>query len=90
MKEIYIVVSKTGTITSNFLNFFAPYKYMHASISLDKNLSNMYSFGRRYLNFALWGGFVPEDIEKKVFKKFKTRSTYLCISSMVWNRKILY
>lgn len=37
--------------------------YVHVSISLDKDLENHYSFGRKYIYFPLPGGLVKEDVE---------------------------
>ena len=41
--------------------------YNHSSISLNEDLTDMYSFGRKYARFPLPGGFIQECIGKKVF-----------------------
>ena len=46
MKKIYIVLTYTGTFLSRIVNIYTGKKYSHVSISLDKNLEYMYSFGR--------------------------------------------
>ena len=49
--KIYIVLTKTNTILSRMISIIKndeyTHEYTHASISLDKNLNNMYSFGRK-------------------------------------------
>ena len=46
MKQIYFVITNTGTILSKIVIKFMKDEYSHASISLDKKLKQMYSFGR--------------------------------------------
>ena len=47
-KKIYIVLTRTNTILSRLIGFIEDDEYTHASISLDRGLSQMYSFGRKY------------------------------------------
>ena len=46
-QDIYLVFSKTGTILSRILRNFSKTKYVHSSISLDSEFTQMYSFGRK-------------------------------------------
>ena len=46
-------------------------EYAHVSISLDKELKNMYSFGRLNPYIPFIGGFVHEEINSGTFKRFK-------------------
>ncbi len=70
-RQIYIVVSQSGSIISMILRCLTGAKYNHASISLSKELECMYSFGRVYTYFPFWGGFVTESAERGTFKRFK-------------------
>ena len=70
-KQLYIIVSQTGTILSRILKFITKAKYNHSSISLDPNLEQMYSFGRKYPHNPFWGGFVKESPRSGTFKRFK-------------------
>ena len=80
-KEIYIVVSQTGTILSRILKLITGSKYNHASISVDESLSTMYSFGRLNAYNPLWGGFVKESPFFGTFKRFhKTKVVVLSLS----------
>ncbi len=70
-REIYIVVSQTGTIFSLVLKFVTGAKYNHSSISLDKTMHTMYSFGRKNPYRVLPGAFVKESPQYGTFKRFK-------------------
>lgn len=56
---------------SKIVRFYTRYEYSHASISLDKNITKMYSFGRKNLYNIFDGGFVIENKHSKFYKKFK-------------------
>ena len=69
--KVYIVISQTGTILSRIIKLLTRKNYNHASISLDKELNEMYSFGRLNPYNPFWGGFVHESIHYGTFKRFK-------------------
>lgn len=70
MKNIYIVLAHTGTILSRIIRIKTGAEYTHSSISLDKDLEQMYSFGRKYSYIAFIGGFVKEGADFGTFKRF--------------------
>ena len=70
MKKIYIIQSCTGTVLSNIIKGYTKNTYTHVSISLDKELNQMYSFGRINPYNPFWGGFVQESPERGTFKRF--------------------
>ncbi len=63
-KKVYIIMSYTGSIFSKFLRIVLKNKFVHVSIGLDKQLQNVYSFGRKRPRTMFPGGFVKEDINK--------------------------
>lgn len=69
--NIYIVLTQTGTILSQILKKFTGAKYNHVSIATDKDLTNMYSFGRLHAYNPFVAGFVKESTESGTFKRFK-------------------
>lgn len=69
-KEIYIVLSQTGTSLSALLKLVTGAPYNHVSVSLRKDLYVMYSFGRRHPYNPFWGGFVQESPHWGTFKRF--------------------
>jgi hypothetical protein len=75
MEEIYIVVTHTGTILSRIIKKITKNEYTHVSISLDKELNYMYSFGRLNPYNPFIGGFVHEGINFGTFKRFKLTNT---------------
>lgn len=70
MKQIYIVLTRTGTILSTIIRGFTRDEYTHVSLSLDKKLNKMYSFGRLNPYNPFIGGFIREYINKGTFKRF--------------------
>lgn len=69
-KQLYIVISQTGTLLSRILKFITGAEYNHASISVSEDLEQMYSFGRRHPYNPFWGGFVMESPHTGTFKRF--------------------
>lgn len=70
MKKIYIVLTHTGTLLSRIIRQYTKDEFSHVSISLDKDLGKMYSFGRLNPKNPFIGGFVHEYIDKGTFKRF--------------------
>lgn len=71
MKNIYVMLSHTGTILSKIIKLNTGAEYTHVSISLDEELKKMYSFGRINPYIAFLGGFVRESKNFGTFKRFK-------------------
>lgn len=69
---VYVVLTRTGTIISKLIHFIKNDEYTHASISLDKELNQMYSFGRKYVNIPFIGTFNKEEIDKGLYGFYKT------------------
>ena len=70
-KKIYIVLSFTGTLFATFIRIVTGKKYSHSSIALDRDLDEMYSFGRLNPYNPFIGGFVHEGIYRGTFNRFK-------------------
>ena len=71
MKTIYLVLTHTGTFLSRVIKSFTKDEFSHISISLDMELNQMYSFGRRKTYNPIFAGFVHENINKGIYKRFK-------------------
>ena len=79
-KQIYIVISQTGTLLSKIIKRVTGEEYSHASISLTKDLRRMYSFGRLNPYNPFIGGFVMESPRFGTFKRFKnTKAVVLSV-----------
>lgn len=74
-KKIYIILTYTGTILSKIIKLYTKAEYCHVSLSLDKRLNKMYSFGRLNPYNPFIGGFVHEGINRGTFKRFKNTTT---------------
>ena len=73
--KIYIVLTHTGTILSRIVKYYTRRDFSHVSISLDKGLTQMYSFGRLNPYNPFLGGFVHEYVNEGTFKRFKNTTT---------------
>lgn len=81
MKKIYFILTDTGTVLSKIIKFFMKDEFAHISLSLDRDLNQMYSFGRLNPYNPFWGGFVHESIKKGTFKRFpKTRARIVVLN----------
>ncbi|WP_294352909.1 hypothetical protein [uncultured Clostridium sp.] len=69
-KNIYLVLSKTGTWLSKSIGFVTQGDYTHASLSLDDSFTHMYSFGRINPNNPFYGGFTIENLYEGVYQRF--------------------
>jgi hypothetical protein len=70
MKKIYIVLTYSGTMLSKIIKGYTKDEFAHVSISLDRELNEMYSFGRLNPYNPFIGGFVQEYMHKGTFKRF--------------------
>ncbi|SET01474.1 hypothetical protein SAMN05216389_104171 [Oceanobacillus limi] len=66
-KKIYLILTDTGTVFTRLIKAYTKKPFNHASICLDENLSNVYSFGRKMPNNPFIGGFVKEDFQATIF-----------------------
>ena len=69
-KSLFIVLSQSGTWISKLLKRITKTDYNHSSISFEENLTEMYSFGRRFKYYPFIGGFVKETPTTGVFGRF--------------------
>ena len=71
MKKIYLVLSSTGTTFSKMIRKHTGDRFNHVSIAFKEDLSEMYSFGRKYACLFFYGGFVVEGKDRGTFKRFE-------------------
>ena len=69
--KIYIILTYTGTILSKIIRCYTGAEFCHASICLDEQLTEIYSFGRLNPYNPFIGGFVQEGLNIGTFKRFK-------------------
>jgi hypothetical protein len=66
-RDIFILLTDTGTWFSRMIKLYTKAPYNHASISLDENLKELYSFGRKVYYNPLSAGFIKEGVDHGVF-----------------------
>lgn len=70
MKQVYVLVSKTATVTSKLVHTFTHGTYTHSSIAITPETDKFYSYARRRLYNFLVGGIINENIHTFVFARF--------------------
>lgn len=63
------MLTATNSILAGAIGTITRKKYNHISISLDKELTEVYSFGRLNPNNPIMGGFSQEDVTSDFFLK---------------------
>jgi hypothetical protein len=70
-REVYIVLTDTGTLFTRMIKQFTRAPLNHASIGFDKELTEVYSFGRKDIHSPWKGGFVKENMYGLFFRQAK-------------------
>lgn len=70
MKYIYIFATRTNTRIARFIGLMTGDRFAHVSVSLDRELTQMYSFCRRKIHNPLIGGFEKENIHRGIYALF--------------------
>lgn len=70
-KNVYLVLSQTGTMLSRIIKVFKRSRLNHSSISFVEDLSVMYSFGRLDPSNPFIGGFVRESPDYGTMRQFR-------------------
>jgi len=70
MKYIYVFLTRTGTRVADIIGAITGDRFAHASVSLDRELTELYSFCRRKVHNPLCSGFEKENIHRGVFALF--------------------
>lgn len=66
-KEIYVLLTYPPTLIAKVIGLYTRKSYTHASISLDPEFKQLYSFGRKILYFPLICGFIHENPKGGVY-----------------------
>lgn len=86
-RKLYILHTDTGSLLTKLIKLYTKKPYNHVSISLDQQLIEVYSFGRKRPRNPLIGGFVKENIQTGVFKQAKC-AVYCCTVSEAQYQRI--
>ena len=77
MKSVYILLTRSQTYVGRFIHLMTGDEYTHVSLALDRDLERLYSFGRKYMHFALPGGFIPENIHGGIYQRYSAAQTLI-------------
>ncbi len=70
MKDIYILLTKTGTIPARMIHVFKGGTFTHTSLSMTPSTDCLYSYARRKINNPLIAGLITENIHTEVFAMY--------------------
>lgn len=93
-KYVYVILTKSMTLPGKVIRKFTGGEYSHASLALDKDLNEMYSFARFYYHTPIVAGFTSEsltslslgrenDIDFKIFRIPVTKYQYRIIKKEI-------
>ena len=63
-RKLYVVFSSTPYRLGSFIRAMTRNEFNHVAISVEPDLSELYSFARHYRNTPFYGGFVKETIAR--------------------------
>ncbi|MCR2803473.1 hypothetical protein [Paenibacillus soyae] len=67
-KDIYVLLTDTGTVLTKIIRSFTKDPLNHASIAFDDDLNEVYSFGRKNPSNPFFAGFVRENVRGEFFE----------------------
>lgn len=79
-REVYIVLSDSGTFPGRLVGKVTRFRYSHCMIALSEECYELFSFGRRSLHNFLNGGFVTEKRDGPFFTYFS--ETECCVLAL--------
>ncbi|MBP2242730.1 hypothetical protein J2Z40_003310 [Cytobacillus eiseniae] len=84
--KVYIIFTDTGTLFTKLIKLYTKKPLNHVSISFDKQLTNIFSFGRKKPYNPFIGGFVRERIAEGLFKNAKCEVYSYSLSEWEYNQ----
>ncbi|MBO0992842.1 hypothetical protein [Bacillus sp. SD088] len=85
-KNVYILLTDTGTILNRLIKLYTRQPYNHASIGFDFNLTEVYSFGRKTANNPFMAGFAKEDVKERLFREADCVVYSMVVTEEQWMR----
>ncbi len=70
MKQIYILLTRTGTVPARIIHAFKGGTFTHTSLSLKPSTDCLYSYARRRIRNPLKAGLIVENIHTEVFAQY--------------------
>ena len=77
MPKVYFMIAHSGTMPANVVRIFTRKPYSHACFSFDRQLTQLYSFGRLNTRFFIPGGFISGGIDSDFYTHYPR--TKICV-----------
>ncbi|MFD0869007.1 Uncharacterised protein [Chlamydia abortus] len=85
-KQVYLLLSDTGTLFTRLIRLYTGAPYNHASIAFDRELNEVYSFGRKRPRNPFIGGFIKENINSPLFRNATCAIYCIKVEKSVYER----
>lgn len=82
---MYILLTDTGSFFTKLIKLYTKQPYNHASISFDRQLTEVYSFGRKKMANPFQAGFVKEDMKQGLFQQSACAIYSIDVTEEQWN-----
>lgn len=89
-RKIYIVLTDTGTVFTRLIKLYTKSPYNHVSVAFDKQLKEIYSFGRKNPHNPFFAGFVRENIESRLFQRAACQIYGMAVTESEYNQLVGY
>lgn len=70
MKQVYILLTRTGTVPARIIHAFKGGTFTHTSLSLTPATDCLYSYARRKIKNPFKAGLIVENIHTEVFAQY--------------------
>ncbi|GAA0322519.1 hypothetical protein GCM10008967_11260 [Bacillus carboniphilus] len=70
-RRVYLLLTDTGTLLGKLIKSYTGKPFNHVSLSMDEELTEVFSFGRKRPHNPFIGGFVKENLQTRIFKGAK-------------------
>lgn len=85
-KKVYILLTDTGSFFTKLIKLYTKQPYNHASISFDRQLTEVYSFGRKKIANPFQAGFVKEDMKQELFQQAACAIYTIDVTEEQWTK----
>lgn len=85
-RQVYVLLTDSGTMLARMIKWYTKQPLSHASLVLDQELQEIYSFGRKNPGNPFIGGFVQESLKSGLLLDASCALYRCSVSSSVYAR----
>jgi hypothetical protein len=85
-RQVYVLLTDSGTVLGRMIKWYTKQPLSHASLVLDQELQEIYSFGRKKPSNPFIGGFVRESLKSSLLLDASCALYRCSVSSSVYAR----